>query len=185
MILTNAIIHALKEAEMDIEQLFILYTKRYVLDWTSLLVPRRECYDLLRKKEYLSHTNQLTPKATSFLDSLYRAQLLQKNEAFDIFWNLFPDTDAHAHWTTTRKMKSSKKACETLFNKYVKSKEATAEEIIMGLTNEVAYRKNTSLKENNLKYMKNSLRWLKEREFDLWPKLSNEEHGEHHSAAVL
>jgi hypothetical protein len=126
----------------------------------------------LENKGYLSINNTLTSLATSYLNQIIDSapvtnEDIKLEEDFNRFWQAFPSTDKVHHFPGTRSLKDNKQRCKSEFNSLI-SQGYTAEEIITGIENQVATLKTQSITENKLKYIKNSLRWLKDHDFEVW-----------------
>ncbi len=112
---------------------------------------------------------QLRLKGSSLIESFLTKFNIETNlnknnkSSFDEFWTLFPSSDETDFFKKTRFLKSNKDACKKkyleLLNQY------KHEDIIKALKYEVETRKNTS--GNGLKFMKNSLTWLNQKEFEI------------------
>jgi hypothetical protein len=96
----------------------------------------------------LSDAGDRAPKAAEY------------TEEFDEFWEEYPVTDAHAQWGVSRKIRGRDKA--RAYQQYLQciASGDTPEEILEGLRAEVLFRKETSIRENNLKFMKSPVNFL-------------------------
>lgn len=92
---------------------------------------------------------------------------LELESDFETFWKLFPSTDKIHLFPATRALKDNKARCKSEFTAIV-NQGYSAKDIISGLQNQLDSIKLQSLNENRLTYMKNSLRWLKDKEFLAW-----------------
>lgn len=84
---------------------------------------------------------------------------------FAEFWSAFPPSDRHGDWRRTRSLKDDKSTSNTLYNKIIKNKEATHAQILEALAYEIKDRKENSITENRLTFMKNSKTWLRTKQF--------------------
>lgn len=87
-------------------------------------------------------------------------------DKFDEFWGLFPNSDEHGIYRKTRILKGNKDICKKKYNLFL-SQGIKHEDIIKALRYELKLRKDSNNKNNNLTYMKNSLTWLNQKEFEI------------------
>lgn len=86
--------------------------------------------------------------------------------SFEEFWMIFPSSDEHGIYKKTRVLKAAKEACrKKYFNILLEG--VSHKDIIKALKYEIKLRKDGSNKGNNLTYMKNSLTWLNQKEFEV------------------
>jgi len=87
-------------------------------------------------------------------------------DKFDEFWSLFPNSDEHGIYRKTRILKGNKDICKKKYNLFL-SQGIKHEDIVKALRYELKLRKDSNNKNNNLTYMKNSLTWLNQKEFEI------------------
>ena len=87
-------------------------------------------------------------------------------DKFDEFWGLFPNSDEHGIYRKTRILKGNKEIKKKKYNLFL-SQGIKHEDIIKALRYELKLRKDSNNKNNNLTYMKNSLTWLNQKEFEI------------------
>lgn len=117
----------------------------------------------------------ITEKGEKVLDEINYRQNYEKpnisNEDVDIyfedFWKTFPswDNSILKNYSKTRNLKSDKQGCKKIYSKLLNT--YSHSDIMKGLHNEIAFRKNTSnAGDNKFIYMKNSKTWLSQKEFE-------------------
>jgi len=158
-----------KNKELSIPEYLYLFSKFYGLGWTRYIPDQFETK--LKNKNYLTKNAELAAKARDLMVEILSLnksarEQLELEAAWEEFWETYPTTDAHAHFEATRKMKDSESTSRSIY--YALREHYSAEEILTGLKNHIQNMKTRSIKENQLKYMKNSTRWLKDKEFLAW-----------------
>ena len=93
-------------------------------------------------------------------------EIQNKNHMFEEFWLLFPNSDQHSIYKKTRLLKAGKEACRIKYNDYLK-KEIKHTDIIKALKYEIKLRRDGNNGQNKMTYMKNSLTWLNQKEFEV------------------
>lgn len=151
-----------------VEYLYLL-SRFYALGWTRYIPNSVE--ESLKTKNCLTKNGELSVAAQELILDLVNRdkpplEQLQLQADWECFWETFPSTDAHSHFPATRKMKDSEATGKSIY--YQLRAEHSAEEILNGLINQINNAKNRSFKENQLTYMKNSSRWLRDKEFLVW-----------------
>lgn len=85
---------------------------------------------------------------------------------FEEFWETFPTSDSHGVFTKTRNLKSNKSGCKKKYEQYL-NKGIKHEDIIKALKYEINEKKEKSIRDNKLSYLKNSYTWLNQKEFEI------------------
>ncbi len=132
---------------------------------------REKGIELINK--FISNTtelNQLIPDTTD--------KKINKN--FNEFWELFPSSDSHGVFKKTRILKAAKVACEKKYNSLL-SEGNFHSDIIKALKYEINFRKSNSIKDNKLSFMKNSLTWLSQKEFEIILESMDDDEDENNS----
>lgn len=88
------------------------------------------------------------------------------NKLFEEFWSTFPTSDEHSIYKRTRFLKAGKDNCKRKYIEYLKQG-VNHEDIIKALKYEIKVRKDNNNGQNKMTYMKNSLTWLNQREFEI------------------
>jgi len=126
----------------------------------------------LQLSGYIDEASSLTNKGRQYISSIIDTESslpidIQLEEDFEKFWKVFPATDKVNHFPGTRSLKDNKKRCKVEFANII-SEGYSVSDIIRGLEKQLEEVKMSSISENRLTYMKNSLRWLRDRDFLLW-----------------
>lgn len=126
----------------------------------------------LAQQGYLTIDNMLSLKAKRYVESIIDSEPTETDdikleEDFNTFWDVFPSTDKVHHFPGSRSLKDNKQRCKQVFAEII-SEGHTLDEILSGLTKQIEELKMNSINENRLTYMKNSLRWLRDKDFLLW-----------------
>lgn len=141
---------------------------------------------IIRKDLYSENTQELTQSGKELLE-FYNSneptlKIVKKTQEsdFERWWKAFPGTDTFVFKNRTfkgsRALKSGKKDCEIKFNKILNEGLYTVDQLIHALNYEIAQKKEASYKTgtNNLKYMKNSLTYLRNYTFESYIELISE-----------
>lgn len=95
-----------------------------------------------------------------------KTETTNKKHKFDEFWMLFPSSDEHGVYKKTRVLKAAKDGCRKKYNSLI-VEGYKHEDIIRALRYEIKFRKDSSNNGNKMTYMKNSLTWLNQKEFEV------------------
>ena len=114
---------------------------------------------------------KLTKSGKDFMFALlevkYKAKVVaQESYNFEEFWELFPPTDKHGMWLRTRALRSDKARSKTLYDRAIESGTLHTD-IIKALKWEIAEKKKMSTTSNKMSFMKASVTWLHQREYEL------------------
>lgn len=101
-------------------------------------------------------------------------KLTNNNHKFEEFWLTFPNSDEHGIFKKTRILKAGKDNCKRKYIEYLNQGIEHAN-IIKALKYEIKLRKDVNNGQNKMTYMKNSLTWLNQREFDIILETIDEE----------
>lgn len=175
------LIETLKKDNFNLNHLWILHK----LEKENIFVDIPETRGLERRLYILD--NQITERGKDYYYSLITENTLGKsdkkiskdeiNEAFDKWWGtrgtegIYPSTDFFIHegkqFLGVQKKNIKKEDCKSEFRKIVLSGEYTSEEIIQGTSKHIETAKKDSIKKktNQITFIGNSLRYLKERMF--------------------
>lgn len=172
MKINTTIIQNLKHYNLSIEEFYLLWSKQNQEEWEKIVSPSNEAYKSLRERKYLDTNNNVTTTGYYTLSRIVANELIPASELeFDdewkLFWKTFPSHDGFGNYEKTRNLRSNKQQCKTLFKKYLQEGISHLT-IIDGLKREIELKKQQSKKESNLQYMKNSYRWLKEKEWETY-----------------
>lgn len=112
--------------------------------------------------------NQFISNTTTEINQLIpvKTDNTKQNSKFEEFWELFPSSDSHGVFKRTRLLKASKTACEKKYKSFL-IEGISHDDIMKALKYEINFRKSTSIKDNKLTFMKNSLTWLNQKEFEV------------------
>lgn len=108
-------------------------------------------------------------KSTEKPETTHKPEIkkIQNNQhKFEEFWLLFPSSDEHGIYRKSRILKANKDTCK---KKYIALLEEgqSHEDIIKALKYEIKLRRDSNNKSNNMTYMKNSLTWLNQKEYEV------------------
>jgi len=93
-------------------------------------------------------------------------EVKDKNHMFEEFWALFPTSDEHSIYKKTRLLKAGKENCKRKYLEYLRQG-IKHEDIIKALKYEIKLRRDNNNGQNKMTYMKNSLTWLNQKEFEI------------------
>ena len=162
MKLTKETVKLSKERFLTIEELVYIYTLGMGEDWElNLSEGQKSKLDAMG----LTKSGVLTEEG-NILYALMGDEKeirMEYNKNFEIFWRAYPSSDAFGVWPETKKIRryTLKKECYVLYLEALK--EASHEEMMLGLSNYIDNLKRNSIKENKLRYMVSPLRYLKEK----------------------
>lgn len=88
------------------------------------------------------------------------------DQLFGEFWTAYPASDAHGSWSRTRTLKSNRISCRNLYDKALKSG-VEHQDIMDSLKWEVSDKRQQSVTDNRMKFMKNSATWLYQKEYEI------------------
>lgn len=124
----------------------------------------------------LSISTEINPE-TGRMDKVFRQQVKkERDDAFSLWWSTFPGTDTFQYKGKTfpgsRALRTKKEECRPLFEKILKEG-FTAEDMLKSLEYEVIQKKEDSIKkgENKLRFMQNSLTYLRQRTWEPYIEL--------------
>ena len=110
-----------------------------------------------------SFTENITPEQTHKPEE---KKIINNQHKFEEFWLLFPNSDENGIYRKTRILKAGKDNCRRKYIEYLNSG-IEHEDIIKALKYDVKLRRDINNKQNNMMYMKNSLTWLNQKEFEI------------------
>lgn len=105
-----------------------------------------------------------------------KATRQERMEQFEEWWNAFPGTDTFEYkgkrFSGSRALRSKKEDCKMLFEKILREG-FTKDEMIKAVNYEVTQKKEDSVKrgENKLRFMQNSLTYLRQRTWEPYIEL--------------
>lgn len=120
----------------------------------------------LREKGRLLIDSFVNKKNTVLKETPEIKKTISNQHKFDEFWMTFPSSDEHGIYRRTRLLKGNKEICKKKYLSLL-SEGILHEDIIKALRYEIKLRKDVNNKNNNMTYMKNSLTWLNQREFEI------------------
>ena len=107
-------------------------------------------------------------------------KITNNNHKFEEFWLIFPNSDEHGIFKKTRILKAGKDNCKRKYIDYL-NQGIKHEDIIKALKYEIKLRRDVNNGQNKMTYMKNSLTWLNQREFDIILETMDEEQNDNSS----
>lgn len=107
------------------------------------------------------------------INTTYSANTDQE-EWFNKFWKSWPSTNEHGMFPATRSFKVNKPKAKTEFIKVI-NEGHSPELIIKAILNDVKLKKRMSITTNELQFIKNPDRWLRDKEFLNYTEDSHEE----------
>jgi len=164
----------LKDNNISFEELGCILKISEGINYTS---DKLDDYIKLEKKGFIriiidNQSNfiyKLKPKALELLsieqeisNTINNPVSISPNIYFEEFWNIYPSHDGYGQFKRTRSLKANKEGCNTKYNQYIKSGIKHGD-IIKALEFEIEDRK----KSNSMKFMKNSLTWLNQKEWEV------------------
>lgn len=158
------------ESGLSFEEAILLLSKAQGKGFSIMF--SQEVKDNLIEKGYLKEGGLLSSAGKAYVKQITdlpeeSAQDKFLNDEFDRFWETFPSTDKLHHFPATRSLKDNKQRCKQEFTALL-SDGYTATQVTGGLEKQLENVRMQSIRENRLTYMKNSLRWLKDKEFLSW-----------------
>lgn len=108
-------------------------------------------------------------------------KLTNNNHKFEEFWLTFPNSDEHGIFKKSRILKAGKDNCKRKYLEYL-SKGVEHNDILKALKYEIKLRKDVHNGQNKMTYMKNSLTWLNQREFDIILETMEEDNNSNNSS---
>ena len=167
MLITENLLYKIKSEGLTLEEYYVLFSKALNTGFTNILRPALSTYENLRKLGLLTQSNNLTSEGTQVLNCIsgMKSSISEsEEEKFREWWNTFPTSDkADGRVPPYSQKRMGETQCRNLYVKYLRDG-VKHEDVIRGLKKEVEARTNKS----ELKYMKSSLRWLKEETWKLY-----------------
>lgn len=126
----------------------------------------------LQRRGWLDESNKLTSKTISFLASLetgevkVRGETSNIKELFERFWLAYPANDGWAHFATTRGLRYDKTRTFVYFKELLDSKTVTTDQLLNALAADLLARRKASISENQLKFMPNCAKWLRQKMYE-------------------
>jgi hypothetical protein len=156
--------------DLDMESALYLMSK-YQGKGFSIYFPEK-IKNNLQSEGYLDAHGLISSKGKRYIEQITETEPTEPEDIkletdFDIFWEAFPSTDKVHHFPGSRSLKDNKGRCKQEFSKII-SEGHKLEDILIGLRNQVDDLKMNSIRENRLTFMKNSLRWLRDKDFLYW-----------------
>jgi hypothetical protein len=93
-------------------------------------------------------------------------KLISNIHKFEEFWMAFPTSDEHGVYRKTRILKAGKENCKKKYLALLNEGVSHAD-ILKALKYEIKLRRDGNNRQNNMMYMKNSLTWLNQKEFEI------------------
>lgn len=91
---------------------------------------------------------------------------INNHDKFDEFWENFPTNDQHGIFRQSRFLRSGKEACKKKYFALLDSG-VNHDDIIKALKYETKMRKDSNNRTNMMTYMKNSLTWINQKEYEV------------------
>lgn len=163
MIITNKVIENATANYLSLDELAFLYSTFFNKSWEVNVTPASVLK--LKRMKYINDDDSLTNAGEQVLFSCIEKETeatnppTEKSADFDAIWLMFPKDDGFRHFEKTRMIRWNK--AETKKEYDIALTKVTHEELVRALANEIAYRKQSSTKENFFKYMKSSINWFK------------------------
>lgn len=101
-------------------------------------------------------------------------KLTNNNHKFEEFWLTFPNSDEHGIFKKTRILKAGKDNCKRKYIEYL-TRGIEHSNILKALKYEIKLRKDVNNGQNKMTFMKNSLTWLNQKEFEIILETMDEE----------
>lgn len=172
MTINDDIVKMLEDNSIPITAYFVLYSIANSLNWYKQL---RE--DRITNLQYLIRRKLITAdlKITSDGEKLLGGQLKSPVVAkalnvkelqhewqlnFAEFWNLYPTSDKFKHWPRTRALRINKAKSFQLYCNILSKKEYSAEDLKGALLADIKSKSETSVMENQFKYLQAITSWL-------------------------
>ncbi len=115
------------------------------------------------------------------LQQIKEENKITNKDKFEEFWSLFPNSDEHGIFKKTRLLKAGKENCRRKYTEYL-TRGDNHDDIIKALKYEIKLRRDVNNGQNKLTYMKNSLTWLNQREFEIILETMDEEQNDNNSS---
>lgn len=164
-------------AELDMNLLFTLEAEAIGTVTSAIPVSKLAAWrQTLIRKQFLTGAGTISTKGAALLAQLgaavpglstYRPVV----DLFDIWWSSYPPTAAFTHkgttFTSTQVKRIMKTKCREHWDTILLEGEYTADQIVQGTRNHIAMAMDESVKEkrNNVHYIFNSERYIRERCF--------------------
>lgn len=154
---------------IDPTQLLYLLSRLHATGFTRYFPD--EIKQGLQDKGYLTSNYLLSAEGRKLIDRIYSVDASEQTkkwkEDFYKFWEVFPETDAVNGYQASRSMKGDETKAMT---EYLKLRQLgyEAEPIMIGLQNQLKLLKAKSIRRNEMKFMKNIHRWLRDKDFLAW-----------------
>ena len=170
------IIEQLVALDLNLEELFILYCIANGYRYHERIKTWPASFYKLEKEGYIIKQTA-TQKGRDTIQSLNLlgdpTEVLDINQEFENWWEIYPSYDDHGRWERTRRIKINKVKSKELYTKLLREnipptllRKALEADIELHIKN--------SIKENKLKYFPNPARWLYQREFEGYEDTSSE-----------
>ena len=156
------ILNKIKENNLSLETCFLLNCKykKVIPDYNFSSLT----YLILKKKGWLTAENILTEEGIKVCQELFSDKDETLLKDFDIFWETCPADDAWGGYYPTRRIKNGKARARISY--LAVRKEYSAEDILKALENHITMIKNSSIGQNNMRYLQNPATWLSNRTFE-------------------
>jgi hypothetical protein len=156
------ILKSCKDLNIGLAELTFLYGS--LIEDPAWIELSKDCnYQLLQYHGFLDPQKKISEHGKIYLLTLLTDTTpKEESSEFKEFWQTFPSSDKWGPYPKTRVLKVSKEECKELFESLCKV--YSPDVILQTLKYEILQRKK---KGNGLKYMKSSVNWLKETNFDL------------------
>lgn len=185
MILDRSTLRKLKSNKISLEEYFLLYSKYKSLGLTLLYRPSSDIYDQLKERGILNKSNGITAKGRELFEAISGEE--PENEVrkhFNKFWDKFPTSDKWGNFQATRALKQNKKKCYQRY-KNLLSKGEKPENLAKELESELKWRMTFSTsQENKMKWMKGSLSWLNQEDYNIYQSMNNNKTDEYNDISV-
>lgn len=158
--ITRELVEVAKSRKLSLEELAYLYQQTFTLDLGISLDEYR-----LRSLGYIDSKGIPTDIATELFSMLLEdPQVEDYTEQFEVFWKTFPSDDEFGVFPCTRpRIRSNKKATFLAWRKVVE--EVPAQDLLKLLLIDIERRKSSSIRQNNLTFIKSPLNWLQSGEY--------------------
>lgn len=166
--LTDEKLSLIKQHKLTIDEFYILFCKALKKD-TSSYRPPTYVYNSLVEKKMFTKNKQVSKLGRETVEAIQNISIRSKKseELFNQFWELYPKNDSHSIYPRTCTLRENKPKCKLLYLRLIQEG-YNGEQINKALSNEVNHKMATSIRDNQLKFMKKSINWLSNRSFEGW-----------------
>jgi hypothetical protein len=172
MTINEKVIKILKNHSIPLTNYFVLYCISNNLDWYKQIKEDRiGTIQYLTRRKFITSDMQITETGKKLLEGQLvvkktkkalnsQEQLQEWQENFAEFWKLFPASDKYRHWKRTRALRVNKTRAFKYFCDILDRGEYSYEQIRNALKADIKAKEDSSVIENQFKYMQAITSWL-------------------------